>query len=494
MALKGFKLNFLPKKSSQDFIGVDLNEDHIKLAHLHITSLKREVVHLVSQEVRGMTDDDVTEFVQKTISSLRLKNPRVFLTVPLGVVITRTIEIPSQDPEEIREIVNLQASRHTPYSRAEIIIDMMSLGIVRESYTKVLLVIVPKDAVVRQIQILEKAGLNLEKVFFSPEGICQACSKILAVESSDAVTGIIHMDAGFTTFEVVQRNKILFLRGISIGANQLLDEKEVYVDRFVEELQKSLESYVSDELGPMPSTLLLTGVVSEVTELDDLFNETLHIPLKHQAYFNYFSISSAAKQVAAAAKRVSFFNVIAPLLLYDRMKLDLVSDERKLKIHLEERGRQMVKTGALSLTLLTLVFALLVSKVYFKSAYLHKLMDRYDPVRRDAHALEEAYGKTQAVKDYLATRGESLDTLTELYDTLPLEVKLSEIKYEDGEKFLVKGTSATMGAVFNFVSNLEKSDRFTGVKTKYVNSRNDNGVDVADFEIDALIQHKGAAA
>jgi hypothetical protein len=45
-----------------------------------------------------------------------------------------------------------------------------------------------------------------------------------------------------------------------------------------------------------------------------------------------------------------------------------------------------------------------------------------------------------------------------------------------------------MSSVFSFVSELDKSSVFKNVKTKYVNSRNENGRDVADFEINCLIE------
>ncbi len=494
MAVQKLIRSVFPAKKGHDMVGYDLDDDRLKIVHVRIGPAKREVARLSHHPANGLSDDDLVALIKKETAALGVSAPRAFLTVPLHVVITRTIEIPSKDPDEIREIVNLQASRHTPYSRSEIIIDTLSLGVVRESYTKVLLVIVPKEIVARQIRLLELAGLRLEKVFFSPEGVSAACTRILGLESSESVTGVVHMDGTFTTFQVIQRGRILFIRGIPIGADNLLDEKEIYTDRFVEELQKSLESYVADELGPMPSTLLLTGVVADVTELDDLFRETLHIPLKHQTYFNYFSISPSAKQFAAAAKRVSFFNVIAPLLLFDKMRLDLTSDERKLQIQLESRGREMVKTGILMMTILTLAFALCLEKIWFKSAYQQRLSARYSPVREEAQKLERVFAKTRAIKDYLGTRGESIETLSELYDTLPGNVKLTDVKYEDAEKFSVKGASATMGSVFAFVTNLEKSRKFKGVKTKYVNSRNENGVDVADFEIVATLNRKGPSA
>jgi Tfp pilus assembly PilM family ATPase/Tfp pilus assembly protein PilN len=488
MAFKGFPIKLIPESSKQDLLGFDLNDEHLKIAHVRTAQLKREVENLFSTEVRGLSEDEIVATVKKTVAGFGVKNPRVFLCVPLHLVITRSIEIPSRDPEEIREIVNLQASRHTPYSRAEIIIDTLILGVVRESYTKVLLVIVPKDVVARQTAILERAGLHPERVIFGPEGIALACGKILGNESSESLTAIVHMDDMLTGFMVVHKNKILFVRGIPIGANHLLEEKEVYADRFVDELQKSLESYLTDEIGPMPSTLILTGVVGEITDLDELFSRTLQIPTKHQTYFKHFPISNQAKQVASGSKRVSFFNLIAPLLLHEKIKIDLISDERKLKMQLERRGRDMVTTGVLAMLILSLVFAVMVEKLSFKKAYLDKLHKRYDPVRQDAKNLEAIFAKTQVVKDYLATRGESVEALSELYETLPAEVRLSEIKYDESGKFSVKGTSSTMSSVFAFVTALERSPKFKSVKTKYVTTRPEKGVDVADFEIASVIE------
>ncbi len=492
MAVKSLNLNFLKKKSRPDLIGIDLNEELLKIAHVRVSNLKREVVNLVNREVRGMSDDDITAFIKQTIVDFKIVNPRAFIGVPLHTVITRSIEIPSRDPDEIREIVSLQASRHTPYSRSEIIIDTLLLGVVRENYTKVLLIIVPRELIARQTKIMERANLKIERIFFPPEGICYACSKILGNETSDSVIAIVHMDTTFTNFIVIQKNKILFVRGISIGAEHLLEEKDIYSDRFVEELQKSLESYVMDEAGPKPSDLLLTGVVGEITELDDLFSETLRMPIRHQTYFNHFAISDKARGVASSSKDISFFNLIAPLLLFDKMKIDLVSEERKLSIQIEKRGQEMMKTGILLMILFALVFVCIAEKIYFKSAYLANLKTRYKPVKDDAKKLEQLFLKTQVIKDYLANRGRSLETVIELVDTLPKDVRLSDIKYEDGEKFSVKGTSKTMGSVFAFVSNLDKSAKFKNVKTKYVTTRNEDGVDVADFEIAMNIKKEGA--
>ena len=112
----------------------------------------------------------------------------------------------------------------------------------------------------------------------------------------------------------------------------------------------------------------------------------------------------------------------------------------------------------------------------------------YRPVRESAKQREQTLAKTELVKSYLISRGNSLKALTELYDATPLDIRLTEIKYdESSQKFGLKGTSSVMSSVFSFVSDLDKASIFKNVKTKYVTSRSEAGRDVADFEINCLI-------
>src|SRR6185295_17323520 len=99
------------------------------------------------------------------------------------------------------------------------------------------------------------------KVFFPPEAIALLAPKIAGPESGAGPLAMLHMDHVFTTFMVAQGGKLLFVRGIHIGANHLVEEKEVYLDRFQDELEKSMETYASDEVGTPPKLLVLLGAL-----------------------------------------------------------------------------------------------------------------------------------------------------------------------------------------------------------------------------------------
>ena len=48
----------------------------------------------------------------------------VICTIPANAATAKNIEVPSIDPEEIKSIINLQASHHTPYSKEEVLISL----------------------------------------------------------------------------------------------------------------------------------------------------------------------------------------------------------------------------------------------------------------------------------------------------------------------------------------------------------------------------------
>lgn len=482
---------FASRRGTGDIVAVELDDNFLKIAHLQAKALKKEISHVVVHPVQNMLEDGIVLLIKQSIDKFKINDPRVLLMVPLPLVITRNIEIPSQDPNEIKEIVNLQASRHTPYARAEIIVDMLNLGVVRERYSKVLLVIVPKETVNRQIQILDRAGLKLQKVAFPPEALATHFGRILDKDIKDEVVAIIHVDEAFTGFTIIKDGKALFVRGIHIGSTQLAEDREAYLDRFQDELEKSLESYATDEIGTPPKAGILTGVFSQIPDMDEIISEALEIPIRKQSYSEAFAFSEEAKLAIHSSTHASFLNLLSTASLAEKLKVDLTSEEKRLKIALERRAKEMFKIGIVTMIIFSLLFVNVMTKISFKRAYLKQITTHYLPVRDSARQLEQMLAKTELVKAYLVSRGASLETLTELYDATPLDVRLTEIKYDESAgKFSIKGTSAVMSSVFTYVSELDKSSIFKNVKTKGVNSRNEGGRDVADFEINAMIETK----
>lgn len=474
---------------NRELVGIDFSNNNLKVAYVKVSASKREVVSLLNRNISGLDDADISKVIRTCFDELKVKNPAIINNTPTHLAITKNIEIPSLDHREIKEIINLQADRHTPYSREEIITDYIDVGTYKQSYTKILLIIVARNIIKRQFEILAQAGLRLEKVLFAPEGMAWFTARLLKIETESSPISVVHIDEGFTDFTILFKNKPIFIRSIPIGAQHLIGERDKYGIKFTEELKRSLEAYQNESIEKSPNMLVLTGAIEELKYLVAILKGALNLPVKTTPYLNLL-ISQEALKNAQAAKGVSFLNVLTPLICREEAKINLIPEEIRLKRLLEERGKDLINTGILVLSIFILTFSILMAKVYFKAAYLKKLNTKYQTLEQEAQKFEKDFSRISLLRNYLSKRGYSLAVLTELHNIIPLDLGLNDIKFDEQDKFSIRGTAMAMSTVFSLVDNMEKSKYFRDVKTKYTSRRKDGLRDVTDFEITCFLKRE----
>ncbi len=478
------KLKALPQLGSQDVVCLNLSGNSLKLAYAKVSPARKEVVSLASCGIQGLSDDDISKVIWTSLNNLKIKKPDVITIIPLYLAITKNIEIPSQDQQEIKEIIDLQGSKHTPYSRDEIIIDYLNLGTYKKNYTKILLIIVTLSVIRRQLEILKVAGLKAEKVFFAPECMTKGCFKALKCEPQDDTQTLLHVDTNYTDFIIASKKKSIFTRSIPIGVQHLLNEKERYQIRFVEEVKKSLEAYASEGIDKVPNDIILTGATEGMADSTDMLMEKLGSPIRIFSYLDNAAISADALKDARSFKGISFLDVIAPLLTHDQhMDVNLIPEEIKLKKQFEEKSKDLVKTGIFVMICFGLICGILICNIYFKAAYLKKLTQKYQPITQAARGLESDFSKIQAVRYYLNGRGLALNVLTEIYNLISPDIRLNEIKFNPPDRFSIIGNSRTMASVFSFIGSIEESKYFKNAEARRTTKRKEGNEELVDFEI-----------
>lgn len=473
-------------RAAGDYIGISLNSNNLKLTHIQSGFNKIELSNIACHAITAMAEGDIVKLLAASFHEMSARHAQVIMIIPSHAVITKNIEIPSTDPREIREIINLQAGRHTPYSREEIIVDYIELGTYKGSYTKILLVIVTAVSVKKLLDIIAKAGIRQERVVFAMEGIACFAQKFLQVETSHNPVTLIHVDESFTDFAVIFKHKPVFLRSIPLGAQHIAGEKEKYEAQFVEELKKSLEAYQSEDIERIPQTIVLIGAVDELSGWEAILEATFHFPVKHIPSFKNIAIAPAAfHKVSSLSSRVSFVDVIAPLAVQAETKVELISEDIKLRLSLEARGSDLMKTGVLTFAAFILIFFLMLSILYFKSSYLKKLDLKYSAFAHEAAALKKDFDKNTLIESYVKTHGYSVELLTGLYELVPLEVALQDVRFEKQGKLQIRGIAESMSTVFLFSDTLKKSKYFTDIRIGSTSRRKEDAKDVTDFEITA---------
>ncbi|MCQ9205509.1 MAG: pilus assembly protein PilM [Omnitrophica bacterium] len=479
--------------SSKDIIGINISGNSLKLAHLKNIHRRPEIVNIFRKDITGLSDENISEAIASCFSQQNLKTVNIIAIIPSQLVITKNIEVPSRNPQEIKDIIGLQAGRHTPYSREEVIIDYIDIGTYKDNYTKILLVIAARNVIKRQCSIFERAGIRLEKVLFAPEAIGRFISRVRKFESENTPSVIVHVDQNFTDFLIVLSGRVIYIRNIPIGTEHLLKEKDHQQLRLIDEIRKSLESYTLEDIAKTPQNIILTGVTEQVKELMPILANSLHIPIEVIDYLEYLPLAQEVlKSTTSDIVQASFLDVTAAVFIINEARFDFTPKEIKLRREFEERSKDIIKTGILVFTAFALICSILASKIYFKSVYLGKLNKKYEILHREAKKLEKNFEKVKLARSYLSNRGYSLEVLVELYNVIPLNAQLNDIRFDIKGNLLIKGTANLLATVFSLVENMEKSDFFKDVENKYTTKRKEGLRDVTDFEIICLFAKGGS--
>jgi Tfp pilus assembly PilM family ATPase/Tfp pilus assembly protein PilN len=478
----------------KDYLSVSLTEQSIKVAQVKSSGA---IVKVVRREMSGTTPEAFTKELKVALTGFNPKNANVLCVIPASVATTKNIEIPSVDPEEIKSIINLQASRHTPFSREEILVGHVNLGSYQPNFTKVLLVIVNRTVVKDRLKIFENAGLDIHKIVFEPEGIARFYAKSLSLKKESAPVGIIDVGPSSTTVIIESRLTAAMCRSIPVGTGELGFQGAEARDKLVAEIKTSLDSYKEEDIDKMPSYFLLTSSQGIVKDLQPSLAAALGTPVQVTPFIDLLKAGGGLKKsLEKDFAEDSLTDILGPAVTAAKCDVNLLPEEILLKRSVEQQSRDAMVTGVLVVMILLLAGFILGSKNYFKETFLKKnLRAKFAGQHEQVLKLEEEMRKTKVIKGLLESRLSSLEVLRGLYAIIPNDIYLNSINQNEAGVITINGIAETTSRVYAFVGSLSESKIFDGVKTKSTAGKKDRGKDMVAFEIEFVLgDHQGEQA
>jgi len=468
----------------QDYISVTMSEVVLKIAHFRLGGSTPRLLNIFKKDIKDVPEEERLQLVQSAMATLNLKRVRGICVVPSGMATTKNIEIPSVDPQEIKSIIDLQAGRHTPYAREEILVGYINIGVHERNYTKILLIIVNRQIIKKQLAIFEQANIKVDKVLFAPEGKASFYGEFLHSKEHEIPSGIIDIGKQTTDFIVEAKGLVITCRSIPLGLEHLIKEGETARDKLINELVASVETYQNEDIYKPPETFVLTSDDAKIKDLQPILQEKLKITVKVVSYLDHITATQPVMlKIVSEFDDESFLDTMAPLLTLKNIQVDLTPDEVKVQRAIEEKGHQVVQAGILIIILLLLVCSIFFAKIYFHNQYLLRLTDEYHAKRKIVEELEEISTNTRIVKNYLHSRMLSLEIVHELYAKIPDEIYLKNLTVEEDGTIHLQGISESRSTAFAFVTILEDSPLFKKAKMISSNAQKDRGKDVSAFEI-----------
>lgn len=446
-------------------VAVEIGRDWLKVAEGHCAGL---AVVFSKLHLERVSEDsaDLAQTVTGACRALKLGHSPAILVLPRHTVTVRILRLPSHDPAEVADMVGLQIGRLSPYSRDEILVDYRILGSEPEGFTRVLLAMAQRTLVRARVSMLEEAGLDVERVCLSSEGLYAW----LAGQAFDSGSGqglaVLEVDAGFAEFCVSLGRGIVFSRSIQTGARALQRQEPGGVEALAAELKRCLDACRTDCPGLEFDRLLITGAAAALTGLASEVQPHLDMPVASaDALKQVKRLPQAVSMAADPYQTVSLTALIGVLLSPGSLELDLMPETVTLRKRLVVRSRRLTQFGMLLMTCAVGLSMMGTLALYFRHYQLEQLAPIKSGLEERVRAVERQRSVIKLVRDRQSRGRNNVNLLAEVQRARVdnLFVTQMDVDQERG-RLTISGSGASMGDVRAFVNNLDQSPLLGDVK------------------------------
>lgn len=257
------------------FITIALGPSVVKLAQVTSAGFVQKLAQ------KAVSAGGIEAALREALAGFDTRNAAVICVLPGDIATTKHLEVPSVDPEEIESIIALQASRHTPFNKDEIITSYVKVGSPRPNFTQVLLVVVKRDAVKEKFTIMRSAGLDTAAVLFAPEGVARFYAQAVNPKKGEKFA-LVDVGLQNTSFIVVADRAPVMSRSISGGIESAATDPGV-LGQIVQEVKASLDAF-EQETASRPTKIILTTEHKTILGIDKMLAEALAVPVEWMPY------------------------------------------------------------------------------------------------------------------------------------------------------------------------------------------------------------------
>ncbi len=461
---------------------VEIGNDLIKVAAVGASGPPRaRVVLLKLARIRG----ELHEGVAQAFRRLRLRRDGAVLSLPRQLATVRQIELPSQQPDEIRDMVALQIDKQTPYARDEILAGYRVAAPAGNGYSRVLLAVARRNVVRERIEVLQRAGVSVERVALGAEGVFLHLADHPDLAAADLGAGaalLLDIDTNHTEAMVLREGCLVFTRTVPVGAEHFADAPSAAWDRIVREVRHALKLYATEERGVVLERVFLAGLTGACAEMDEILSARLGMPVAILPPRGRVEVSRL-EESEACAEEASSASVLGIGAHADALAWDLTPPDLWMRQRLAARRTALSSFGALVLCVAGLLGLCLATHYYARLTYLNALRNELRAIEGTATAVEKMRRSIHGIEERLDARGTTLDMLHEVQALAPETIRLTSVRLDARQRASIQGRAEAMSDIFKFVTVLEASPLFENVKTTHAAKREEGGQVSATFEI-----------
>ncbi|MBF0503694.1 MAG: pilus assembly protein PilM [Candidatus Omnitrophica bacterium] len=448
---------------------------------------KKVIAGLDVIDTNGQSDVQISRTLNAFVKQRKLSfaESRVIVVIPRSRAILRYMSFPSQKPDEIRAMIDLQVGSRIPYARQEVEIDFQVLSISKDGYARVAVVIIPQDMAIRYWKIFLESGIPVHQMTISSVGLW-----LLYREQPgllEKLGAIIDLDVNHSEICVCYKTHWLNSREIPVGFVQM--QRDGYTE-FLKQWELTQSNIIDEKIIATVGSVYLVSWANRASGLGaEMMKLQGGLTVKDILFTNGLPV---ARGVAIPQLLIEGGISMSPLagiaLSPGATPIDLTPQSIRDAQKQRANHRQMVVMGIWVLAALLAVGLALGVGFLRKNIRLNRLEDELKITKRQAANIESQLRKVYDVESVLKDRMIFSDFAREIDRLLPSQISLVSIAISNGHTLSLQGVSMNSADINQFQKGMVDSPYFYNVNLDYVNKRVTQQGEVDYFKITCVIK------
>jgi len=405
------------------------------------------------------------------------KDIDVFVVLNRNKITVRRVDLPSQEPKEIEQMLGLYLMRQIPYHKEEVCWAYQNLGFDGISSSHIILAVALKNIFKNIVSAFTSINILPESILMSSQGLLHyvegACHDKSALQSSYM---ILDIDSNYSDLVLVHNRKLGSSVVIAQGAVQLKSEQEK--EKFAIELKQALSALSNEIPGAKCEKLFLTGASGEhLVLVEGVLAKDFNLKAQYLTTNEYDSF------VSGGLGDISISAVIGFSLQVVKDDIKFIIPELQIKKEMKSKVQQLMILGVSLFYILICLGGIALVRLIQQQFYATGLKAKAVVLSKDAKELDDITNKLKIAKQYVDPKSSVLSLLYELNRLCPDSITITNYNWEWQKNFSFRGYAQQIPDILAFTNALSSSEFFKGAQNRYTRRRKLKDKNVVDFEI-----------
>jgi len=429
-----------------------------------------------NQNLEEDTIRNILEEIKATIHSDRVK---VVFAIPHFHATARYIHLPSHDPKEINNMIDLQIPNILPYPSNEISSGYNIVEKTNDGFSYVNLLLIQKSAVEKYLSIAKSLSLEVYKVYLSIYGF----EWLATLKGPSLEKEKLFVIINPSTIE------ILVMRDKKICLSRLIQSNTK--DDFNQQLSKSILETISlflrqSDSGPIRRVFLI-GERNIVNDCKLALDKSMVIPV---------NIIDSPQEAEIGVKfkvcNLADFslNGLGFALKLPDDSLDLIPDEDKALRTRNKKIKNIFKFMGVGCLIIVILFIGFLKNLSNKYSYISELDEKIAAVYGQAQGLEVMAQNLRIFELAKNDQRKVLEFSKSVHNLKPQDVTITEINFSSDQdiQFMITGIALKNDAVFSYVADLREEVVFSDnqIKVDYITTKATRDGDSIHFQLSII--------